>query len=122
MEQLELELEFSNSKLGDPGGTPCALSPAPIMEAHKDSVNQNDATWESTFWANSSNSTGLTMKSLHREAVECVPCVRVSALSLKATSRGPHLFVTNKSLLSLEEQPGVKTERGLKYLLAALNE
>lgn len=66
MEQLELELEFSNSKLSAPGGTLCALSPNPIMEAHKNSVNQNDATGEHTFWTNSNNSTGLTMKFFHR--------------------------------------------------------
>ena len=90
MEQLELELEFSNSKLSVPGGTLCALSPNPIMGAHKDSVNQNDATGESTFWTNSSNSTGLTMKSLHRGSCRmCSLCGYLLCL-WKATSRGQH--------------------------------
>ena len=40
----------------------------------------------------------------------------------KPPLEGSTLFVvTNKDLLGLEEQPGVKTERGLKYLLTALN-
>lgn len=97
VEQLEPELESSNSKSSAFWGTSCAFSPNTIMEINnKNFVNQNH-TWGSTFWTNSSNSKGLGVKFVSHEKLQnALKCGCDMLCPWKPPLEGSALFVTNR--------------------------